>query len=144
VTLSLPTVELSPRPLGLRFSSLSWTPKEPANNQAEYGRTARDYDEYGELHYVSLVHHHARPLTASHASSCCLASGTPSAHSDFVCKKCCSSPSGTPHASSSRGNHLVTPIFRAYYEDDLDISDPDVLADAAEQAAIMSKDEVSF
>jgi predicted DsbA family dithiol-disulfide isomerase len=39
---------------------------------------------------------------------------------------------------------LITPIFRAYYEDDLDISDPDVLADAAEQAAIMSKDEVSF
>ncbi|KAF8501768.1 thioredoxin-like protein [Russula emetica] len=36
---------------------------------------------------------------------------------------------------------LITPIFRAYYEDDLDISDPDVLADAAEQAAIMSKDE---
>jgi len=39
---------------------------------------------------------------------------------------------------------LITPIFRAYYEDDLDIGDPDVLADAAEQAAIMSKDEVSF
>ena len=39
---------------------------------------------------------------------------------------------------------LITLIFRAYYEDDLDISDPDVLADAAEQAAIMSKDEVSF
>jgi protein-disulfide isomerase-like protein with CxxC motif len=39
---------------------------------------------------------------------------------------------------------VITPIFRAYYEDDLDISDPEVLADAAEQAGIMSKDEVSF
>jgi hypothetical protein len=39
---------------------------------------------------------------------------------------------------------LITPLFRAYYEDDLDISDADVLADAAEQAGIMSKDEVSF
>jgi predicted DsbA family dithiol-disulfide isomerase len=38
---------------------------------------------------------------------------------------------------------LITPIFRAYYEDDLDISDPDVLGDAAEQAEIMTKDEVS-
>ena len=47
---------------------------------------------------------------------------------------------GGPAAQSA----LVMPIFRAYYEDDLDISDPDVLADAAEQAAIMSKDEVSF
>jgi hypothetical protein len=47
---------------------------------------------------------------------------------------------GGPAAQSA----LITPIFRAYYEDDLDISDPDVLADAAEQAAIMSKDEVSI
>ena len=47
---------------------------------------------------------------------------------------------GGPAAQSA----LITPIFRAYYEDDLDISDPDVLADAAEQATIMSKDEVSF
>jgi predicted DsbA family dithiol-disulfide isomerase len=47
---------------------------------------------------------------------------------------------GGPAAQSA----LITPIFRAYYEDDLDISDPDVLADAAEEAAIMSKDEVSF
>jgi predicted DsbA family dithiol-disulfide isomerase len=47
---------------------------------------------------------------------------------------------GGPAAQSA----VITPIFRAYYEDDLDISDPDVLADAAEQAAIMSKDEVSF
>jgi predicted DsbA family dithiol-disulfide isomerase len=46
---------------------------------------------------------------------------------------------GGPAAQCS----LITPIFRAYYEDDLDISDPDVLADAAEQAAIMSKAEVS-
>lgn len=47
---------------------------------------------------------------------------------------------GGPAAQSA----LITPIFRAYYEDDLDISDHDVLADAAEQAAIMSKDEVSL
>ncbi len=47
---------------------------------------------------------------------------------------------GGPAAQSA----LITLIFRAYYEDDLDISDPDVLADAAEQAAIMSKDEVSI
>ncbi len=46
---------------------------------------------------------------------------------------------GGPAAQST----LITPIFRAYYEDDLDISDPDVLADAAEQAGIMSKDDVS-
>jgi predicted DsbA family dithiol-disulfide isomerase len=36
---------------------------------------------------------------------------------------------------------LFSPIFRAYYEDDLDISDPDVLADVADEAGIMSKDE---
>jgi predicted DsbA family dithiol-disulfide isomerase len=47
---------------------------------------------------------------------------------------------GGPAAQSA----LITPIFRAYYEDDLDISDPDVLADAAEQAAIMTKDEVGL
>ena len=47
---------------------------------------------------------------------------------------------GGPAAQSA----LITPIFRAYYEDDLDISDPEVLADAAEQAAIMPRDEVSF
>ena len=46
---------------------------------------------------------------------------------------------GGPAAQSA----LITPIFRAYCEDDLDISDPDVLGDAAEQAGIMSKDEVS-
>jgi hypothetical protein len=45
---------------------------------------------------------------------------------------------GGPAAQCS----LITPIFRAYYEDDLDISDPDVLADAAEQAGIMTKAEV--
>ena len=39
---------------------------------------------------------------------------------------------------------LVTPIFRAYYEEDLDICDPEVLADAAEQASIMSRAEVSI
>ena len=38
---------------------------------------------------------------------------------------------------------LITPIFRAYYEDDLDICDPEVLADAAEQADVMSRAEVS-
>ena len=38
---------------------------------------------------------------------------------------------------------LITPIFRAYYEDDLDICDPEVLADAAEQAAVMSRADVS-
>lgn len=47
---------------------------------------------------------------------------------------------GGPAAQSK----LITPIFRAYCEDDLDISDPDVLADLAEQAGIMSKDEVSW
>lgn len=46
---------------------------------------------------------------------------------------------GGPAAQAS----LITPIFRAYCEDDLDISDPDVLADLAEEAGIMSKDEVS-
>ncbi|KAF8477776.1 thioredoxin-like protein [Russula ochroleuca] len=44
---------------------------------------------------------------------------------------------GGPAAQSS----LITPIFRASYEDDLDISDPDVLADLAEQAPIMSRAE---
>ncbi|KAH9989442.1 thioredoxin-like protein [Russula vinacea] len=44
---------------------------------------------------------------------------------------------GGPAAQCS----LITPIFRAYYEDDLDISDPDVLADAAEQVGIMTKAE---
>ncbi|KAH9995684.1 thioredoxin-like protein [Russula compacta] len=44
---------------------------------------------------------------------------------------------GGPAAQSA----LFTPIFRAYYEDDLDIGDPDVLADVAEQAAVMSSAE---
>ena len=39
---------------------------------------------------------------------------------------------------------LITPIFRAFYEEDLDICDPEVLADAAEQASVMSRDEVSI
>jgi len=47
---------------------------------------------------------------------------------------------GGPSAQSA----VITPIFRAYYEDDLDISDPEVLADAAVQATIMSKAEVSI
>lgn len=38
---------------------------------------------------------------------------------------------------------LITPIFRAYYEDDLDICDPEVLADTAEQVNVMSRAEVS-
>jgi len=46
---------------------------------------------------------------------------------------------GGPSAQSA----LMTPIFRAYYEEDLDICDPEVLADAAEQASIMSRAEVS-
>jgi hypothetical protein len=46
---------------------------------------------------------------------------------------------GGPAAQSA----LMTPIFRAYYEDDLDISDPEVLADVAEQADVMPGTEVS-
>jgi predicted DsbA family dithiol-disulfide isomerase len=38
---------------------------------------------------------------------------------------------------------LMTPVFRAYYEEDLDICDPEVLADAAEKAGLMSRAEVS-
>jgi hypothetical protein len=39
---------------------------------------------------------------------------------------------------------VITPIFRAYHEDELDISDPEVLADAAQQADLMSsREEVS-
>ncbi|KAH9980642.1 thioredoxin-like protein [Russula vinacea] len=45
---------------------------------------------------------------------------------------------------SAAQSSLIAPIFRAYYEDDLDISDPDVLADIAEQAAIMSRAEVNI
>jgi len=44
---------------------------------------------------------------------------------------------GGPAAQSA----LITPILRAYYEDDLDIGDPEVLADAVEQAALMSRAE---
>jgi len=47
---------------------------------------------------------------------------------------------GGPLAQSA----LITPIFHTYYKDDLDISDPKVLADAAVQATIMSKAEVSI
>ncbi|KAH9972109.1 thioredoxin-like protein [Lactifluus volemus] len=36
---------------------------------------------------------------------------------------------------------VITPIFRAYHENELDISDPEVLADAAQQADIMSSRE---
>jgi len=47
---------------------------------------------------------------------------------------------GGPAAQSA----LMTPIFRAYQENELDISDPEVLADVAEQAAVlgMSREEV--
>ena len=38
---------------------------------------------------------------------------------------------------------LITEIFRAYCEDDLDISDARVLADVAEESGMMSKAEVS-
>ncbi|KAI0300730.1 thioredoxin-like protein [Russula brevipes] len=44
---------------------------------------------------------------------------------------------GGPAAQSA----LMTPIFRTYYEDDLDISDPEVLADVAEQADVMPRAE---
>ena len=47
---------------------------------------------------------------------------------------------GGPSAQSA----LITPIFHTYYKDDLDISNPKVLADAAVQATIMSKAEVSI
>jgi hypothetical protein len=39
---------------------------------------------------------------------------------------------------------LLTLIFRAYYEDDLDINDHQVLADAAEEAGVMSNIKVSM
>ena len=38
---------------------------------------------------------------------------------------------------------LITLIFRAYVEEDLDINDHQVLADAAEESGLMSKAEVS-
>lgn len=44
---------------------------------------------------------------------------------------------------SAAQSALFTPIFRAYYEEDLDIGNPDVLADVAEEAAVMSSAEVS-
>jgi hypothetical protein len=39
---------------------------------------------------------------------------------------------------------LLTLLFRAYCEDDLDINDYQVLADAAEEAGMMSKVKVSM
>jgi predicted DsbA family dithiol-disulfide isomerase len=47
---------------------------------------------------------------------------------------------GGPAAQSA----VMTPIFRAYHEEELDISSSEVLADAAEQANIMSREEVSL
>ncbi len=44
---------------------------------------------------------------------------------------------------SGAQSSLITLIFRAYYEDDLDIADSDVLSDATEQSGVMSKVEVS-
>jgi hypothetical protein len=46
-------------------------------------------------------------------------------------------------AGSAMQSTLLTLIFRSYCEDDLDIGDPQVLADAAEEAGLMSKVEVS-
>ena len=47
-------------------------------------------------------------------------------------------------ARSAVQSALITLIFRAYCEDDLDINDHEVLADAAEQSGAMSKVEVSM
>ena len=47
-------------------------------------------------------------------------------------------------AGSAVQSALITLIFRAYCEDDLDINDFEVLADAAEQSGAMSKVEVSM
>lgn len=47
-------------------------------------------------------------------------------------------------AGSAMQSTLLTLIFRSYCEDDLDINDPQVLADAAEEAGLMSKVEVSM
>lgn len=47
-------------------------------------------------------------------------------------------------AGSAVQSTVLTLIFRAYCEDDLDISDSQVLADAAEEAGLMSKVEVSM
>jgi predicted DsbA family dithiol-disulfide isomerase len=47
-------------------------------------------------------------------------------------------------AGSAVQSALFTLIFRAYCEDDLDINDYEVLADAAEQSGAMSKVEVSM
>ena len=47
-------------------------------------------------------------------------------------------------AGSAVQSALITLIFRAYCEDDLDVNDHEVLADAAEQSGAMSKLEVSM
>ena len=44
---------------------------------------------------------------------------------------------------SAAQSAFITLIFRAYCEDDLDINDAQVLADAAERSGVMSKVEVS-
>ena len=44
---------------------------------------------------------------------------------------------------SAAQSAFVTLIFHAYGEDDLDINDAQVLADAAERSSVMSKAEVS-
>ena len=47
-------------------------------------------------------------------------------------------------AGSAMQSTLLALIFGSYCEDDLDINDPQVLADAAEEAGLMSKVEVSL
>lgn len=47
-------------------------------------------------------------------------------------------------AGSAVQSALITLIFRAYCEEDLDINNYQVLADAAEQSGVMSKVEVSM
>ena len=83
--------------------------------------------------YLVTTHVKALPFVSSFSGPVCL---TTPAHR-LVTK---AYDIGGPSAQSA----LIRPIFRAYYEDDLDISDSEVLADAAVQATIMSKAEVSI
>jgi predicted DsbA family dithiol-disulfide isomerase len=83
--------------------------------------------------YLVTTHANALPFVSSFSGPVCL---TTPAHR-LMTK---AYEIGGPSAQSA----VITPIFRAYYEDDLDISDPEVLADAAVQATIMSKAEVSI
>jgi hypothetical protein len=83
--------------------------------------------------YLLTTHVNALPFVSSFSGHVCL---TTPAH--WLMTK--AYEIGGPSAQSA----LITPIFHAYYEDDLDISDSEVLADAAVQATIMSKVEVSI